>query len=140
MFPSSTPPVAPLPSVVYVYETSGCARAMRAASSALSRVYSRFEPGGVSSAMMNSARSSSGKNAGADSANRRHDLRQHDEHREADDAIAGATLQCMPRLRESEDDDRDADESPPPSPLSPRLGSTNDAKNVSVAIVTIAAR
>ncbi len=36
---------------------------MRAASCALRRVYSRFDPGGVSIFMMNSERSSSGKNA-----------------------------------------------------------------------------
>ena len=36
---------------------------MRAASCALRRVYSRFEPGGVSIFMMNSERSSTGKNA-----------------------------------------------------------------------------
>ena len=121
--------------------TSGCARAMRAASSALSRVYSRFEPGGVSSSMMNSARSSSGKNAvptvrtgGTTFAAARRTRRSPTT---ADHRCAAPV---QPALREREHHDRDADESPPPSPLTPRLGSTNDAKKVSAAIVTIAAR
>ncbi len=112
---------------------------MRAASSALSRVYSRFEPGGVSSAMMNSERSSSGKNpvptvrTGVTFCGRI-----------ANTASPTMTMtvrgsQCI-RLRVNANTTIAMPTIAAASPLNPRVGSKNEAKNVSAAIIIIATR
>jgi hypothetical protein len=49
--------------VVKVYATSSWPRAMAAASSALSRAKARLDPGGVSTTMLNSDTSCTGKNS-----------------------------------------------------------------------------
>ena len=56
-----------------------------------------FEPGGVSMRHDELGAVVLGEEADADRANRRHDLRQHHEHREPDQADASRVYDRMPR-------------------------------------------
>ena len=127
-----------------MYSTSGRRRASSAASSALSRVYSRFDPGGVSSEMMNSARSSSGKKPDSTfpHAGMTPGTSRPGSLKKATMPTAASTQRCQERKRRYVTAKTISASAAKvrSSPGKPAAGSVNEAKNVPTASATIAVR